>query len=105
MKAPGAQEVFGYDGYRTETVAVELDTTAYKLSGSLPVVGSNTGEFAAIGNPVVVVTPAPPRNAAALELTNRPSESGALPTVATSVAVVPTVVCALLYPAISYSLS
>jgi hypothetical protein len=62
-------------------VAVDEATTAYKLNGSLPVVGTNTGVFAAIGNPVVVVTPAPPMNAAALEETNTPSVSGALPIV------------------------
>jgi hypothetical protein len=82
----------------TLTVAVPVDTTAYKLNGSLPVVGTRTAVVAGIGNPVVVVTPAPPMNAAALELTNTPSTSGALPIVATRVAVVPTDVCALLYP-------
>jgi hypothetical protein len=75
-------------------VAVDDATTAYKLNGSLPVVGTNTGVFAAIGKPVVVVTPAGPMNAAALEVTNTPSLSGALPTEATRVAVVPTLVCA-----------
>lgn len=79
----------------TETVEVDVLTTAYKVSGSLPVVGTNTGVFAAIGNPVVVVTPGPPINAAALELTSTPSTSGALLIVATRVAVVPTDVCAL----------
>ena len=67
--------------------------------------GTNTGVFAAIGNPVVVVTPGPPINAAALELTNTPSVSGALPIVATRVAVVPTLVCADLNPDIMHSLS
>jgi Phage integrase family len=43
------------------------DTTAYKLNGSLPVVGTNTAVLAAIGKPVVVVTPAGPMNAAALD--------------------------------------
>jgi hypothetical protein len=68
-------------------VAVEDATTAYNDSGSLPVVGTVTGVLAAIGNPVVVVTPAPPMNAAALDDTRTPSESGALPIVATRVAV------------------
>jgi hypothetical protein len=56
-------------------VAVELATTAYKLNGSLPVVGTSTGTFAANGKPVVVVTPDPPTNAAALKLTSTPSVS------------------------------
>jgi hypothetical protein len=86
----------------TETVAVPEDTTAYKLSGSLPVVGTETTALAAIGKPVVVVTPASPMNAAALEDTNTPSVSGALPIVATRVAVVPTLVWALLYPDIYF---
>jgi hypothetical protein len=62
-----------------ETVAVDEATTAYKSNGSLPVVGTNTGVFAATGKPVVVVTPGPPMKAAALELTSTPSQSGALP--------------------------
>jgi hypothetical protein len=53
-------------------VAVLEATTAYKLNGSLPVVGTNTGVFAAIGNPVVVVTPLGPIKAAALEETSTP---------------------------------
>jgi len=65
---------------------VPLDTTAYNHSDSLPVVGTRTEVFAAIGNPVVVVTPDPPMYAAALEDTGRPSESGAEPTDATKVA-------------------
>jgi hypothetical protein len=68
-------------------------------------VGTSTAVFAAIGNPVVVVTPDPPIKAAALELTNTPSESGALPIEATRVAVVPTVVCWLKYPDIYFSLT
>ena len=47
-------------------MAVPEVTTAYKLSGSLPVVGTNTGVLAATGKPVVVVTPAGPTKAAAL---------------------------------------
>jgi hypothetical protein len=57
-------------------------------------VGTKIAVFAAIGSPVVVVTPAPPINAAADEETNNPSLSGAEPTNATNVAVVPTLVCA-----------
>lgn len=79
----------------TLTVAVPVETTAYKLNGSLPVVGTVTGVVAAIGNPVVVVTPAGPIKAAADEDTNTPSTSGALLIVATNVAEVPTDVCAL----------
>jgi hypothetical protein len=86
----------GYDGKITETVAVPDATTAYKVNDSAPVVGTRTGAFAVSGNPVVVVTPAGPMNAAALELTRTPSLSGTLPIVATRVAVVPTLVCELL---------
>ena len=68
---------FGCNGKSTETVAVLEATTAYKLNGSLPVVGTNTGVFAAIGKPVVVVTPAPPMKAAALALgTSTATEHG-----------------------------
>jgi hypothetical protein len=48
-------------------VAVDDATTAYKLNGSLPVVGTRTGVVAGIGNPVVVVTPDGPIKHAALE--------------------------------------
>jgi hypothetical protein len=44
-------------------------------------------------------------DAAALELTSTPSVSGALPIVATRVAVVPTLVCADFYPDITFRLS
>jgi len=89
--------------HRLRGCADPAATTAYKLSGSLPVVGTSTGVFAAIGKPVVVVTPLPPRKAAALELTSTPSVSGAAPIEATRVAVVPTLVCELKYPAIYFS--
>jgi hypothetical protein len=39
------------------TVAVPLETIAYKLNGSAPVVGTVTGVLAATGNPVAAVTP------------------------------------------------
>jgi hypothetical protein len=68
---------------------VPVDTTAYKLNGSLPVVGTSTAVFAAIGNPVEVVTPEPPTNEAALELISTPSLSGAGPLVNIAVAAVP----------------
>jgi hypothetical protein len=57
-------------------VAVPDVTTAYNDSGSEPVVGTRTGVLAAIGRPVVVVTPAQPMNAAADDDTNRPSLIG-----------------------------
>jgi hypothetical protein len=38
-------------------VAVLEATTAYKLNGSLPVVGTSTTVFAAIGRPVAPVDP------------------------------------------------
>jgi hypothetical protein len=66
---------------------VPLLTTAYNVSGSLPVVGTRTGVFAAIGNPVVVVTPEPPPYAVALEVMRTPF-SGTAPVEHTSVAVV-----------------
>jgi hypothetical protein len=68
---------------------VPVDTTAYKLNGSLPVVGTSTAVFAAIGNPVEVITPEPQTNEAALELISTPSLSGAGPLVNIAVAVVP----------------
>jgi len=61
FKWPAPRRFRGQPGKSTETVAVELPTTAYKLSGSAPVVGTSSGVLAAIGNPVEVVTPEPPR--------------------------------------------
>ncbi|HXY65906.1 MAG TPA: hypothetical protein VEI45_16505 [Mycobacterium sp.] len=50
--------------------------------------------LAATGKPVQAVTlELPPMNAAALELISTPSASGTLPTVQTSVAVVPALTC------------
>ncbi|MCA2358534.1 hypothetical protein [Mycobacterium intracellulare] len=76
-----------------ETVAVPDDVIAYTATGSAPVVGISVGVLAATGNPVAIVTPEPPTKDAALEVISTPSESGTLPTVHTSVAVVLTLTC------------
>jgi hypothetical protein len=58
-----------------------------------PVVGTVVGVLARTGNPVVVVTPAGPMNAAAELFTRIPPLSGMLDGVAIRVAVVPTLTC------------
>ena len=91
-KHAGAQEVSTTGRDVTVAVPSRPPRTTQRLT---PRCRHRDAVVAAIGNPVVVVTPAGPIKAAADEDTNTPSTSGALLIVATNVAEVPTDVCAL----------